>query len=722
MASTFIDPGLVTSVLDLRPGDHLCLIYDDDPAEQLPLILPFIRQGLENGERCVYVADDHTAAAFRTALADYGVDVPSEEAAGALLLWTRADWRQSGDLDSARKAEQVRGMIGTALSRGFKGIRFGVEMTWTLGPDIDPDDLRHWEATINAIFTPELPARIICQYSRSRLSPRVVQAGICTHPIVAVGDEMMANPFYEGPAILTGFPYGSHASGPDHVDWMVAQMRWVKALDREREQRIRAEAQADASQAMAQLAAIVESSEDAIVSKSLDGTIRSWNPAAERIFGYSADEMIGRSIRLIIPQDRQHEEDEVLGRIISGDRVDHFETVRVRKDGREIVVSLTISPIRDAAGTVIGASKVARDITEKRQAEDAVRKSEDRFRTLTGLAPVGIFVTDVSGECSFVNEHWQSLAGIASADAVGEGWLRALHPDDAERVASEWSAAAGSGRPFESEYRFRRPDATVVWLQGRAEALRGPHGEVTGYIGTITDITELKKLQLAREEFLGLMSHELRTPITTVYGAARVLEVRSDRIDEDSRIELVRHIRENAERLNRMIENLLVLARLDAKKSADAEPVLIAHVVREVARTFAVSRKREPLSVEVEPDLPLVAGQTGLVEHILQNLLTNAEKYSEPGAEISLRVVRDGERVVVSVLDRGIGVAPGEEELLFEQFYRSPRSSSATGGAGLGLTVCLRLVEAQHGRIWAERREGGGLIVSFTLPCMSGAT
>src|SRR5581483_741939 len=139
--SATIDPGLVREVLALRPGQHLCLIYDEDPREQMPALLPFISQGLERNEQCVYIADDFTLNELRDALTAYAIDVETQQARGALKLWTREEWRQPGELNHVEKAAQVRRIIGDALSQ-FRGVRFCVEMTWTLGPDIDLELLR----------------------------------------------------------------------------------------------------------------------------------------------------------------------------------------------------------------------------------------------------------------------------------------------------------------------------------------------------------------------------------------------------------------------------------------------------------------------------------------------------------------------------------------------------------------------------------------------------
>ena len=180
---------------------------------------------------------------------------------------------------------------------------------------------------------------------------------------------------------------------------------------------------------------------------------------------------------MIIPEDRRDEECGIMDRIRGGERVEHFETVRISKDGTHIDVSLTVSPILDTSGRIIGASKVARNISERIQAAQAVRESEQRFRTLANHAPVGIFQTNLAGETTFVNEAWCQLAGLSPEDATGDGWINAVHPDDRERVIRDWQVACAAGLPSHTEFRFRRPDGSVAWLQGNAEPLRDPLGQ-----------------------------------------------------------------------------------------------------------------------------------------------------------------------------------------------------------------------------------------------------
>lgn len=248
---------------------------------------------------------------------------------------------------------------------------------------------------------------------------------------------------------------------------------------------------------LALMAAIVSSSDDAIISKTLDGIITSWNAGAERLFGYSAAEVIGQPILKLIPEERHNEEQEIIERIRCGFSVDHFETERVAKSGKRLQLSLTVSPIRDPQGRIIGASKVARDISERLLAAEVMRDSEERFRTLASNAPVGIFQTDLAGNTLFVNKAWCDLSGLQPSDARGDGWINAVHPLDRERVIRDWQSACAQCMPSHTEFRFRRPDGSIAWLQGNAEPLCDPQGTMLGYIGTVADITSRKLAEQA---------------------------------------------------------------------------------------------------------------------------------------------------------------------------------------------------------------------------------
>ncbi|MFL5779066.1 MAG: ATP-binding protein [Chloroflexota bacterium] len=255
---------------------------------------------------------------------------------------------------------------------------------------------------------------------------------------------------------------------------------------------------------------------------------------------------------------------------------------------------------------------------------------------------------------------------------------------------------------------FTAADASLVNTIGRA--LAGPIELAARYDAE-------RRAGLLREAFIGVISHELRTPITTIYGMSRVLRQRIESLDPDERVRMVGDIEAEADRLRRLVEDLLVLSRAEGGQIALArEPVLVAHVIR---RTVAAEAGRWPdheLRIDVSRDLPVASGEETYVEQVLQNLLTNATKYSAPGSEVRVEGLVEDNEVVVRVLDRGIGLPDGANEAVFELFYRAPGAIRTAPGAGIGLFVCRQLVEAMGGRIWALPRPGGGSEFGFSLP------
>jgi signal transduction histidine kinase/ActR/RegA family two-component response regulator len=230
---------LARRMLELQDGDHLCLLYEKDPAEQMPALAPFIQDGLSRDEQFIYIADDQTVDQLAEHLEQGGMDVGKECDRGALKLWTRREWRQPGRLSSEKKSLQVLQFLDEASRAGFKGSRFAVEMTWVLGPDIDAKLLEHWEATLNNIFYPGFPGKIVCQYNRSRLSPEVIFASLRTHPLAVFGDEVYANLFYEAPLILDGNGTGQGKSAAARVEWIISQLKRARAAETAREELIR---------------------------------------------------------------------------------------------------------------------------------------------------------------------------------------------------------------------------------------------------------------------------------------------------------------------------------------------------------------------------------------------------------------------------------------------------------------------------------------------------
>ena len=258
------------------------------------------------------------------------------------------------------------------------------------------------------------------------------------------------------------------------------------ALDRSDAERRRG------SESMRRLAAIVESSSDAILGKTLEGVITSWNPGAETMYGYSAREMVGRSIETVIPSDRVTEFKNVLRRVASGELVRHYESLRVHKDGRTLPVSLSISPVKDDAGNVIGISTIARDISERKQAEEALRRSEARYRSLITATAQIVWSTNSHGQVEEDMPMWRAFTGMSVEQIAGSGWLNSLHPDDRETTQQVWQKAWQERGQYDTEYRIRRRDGEYRSFAVRGVPVLEEDGSVREWVGTCTDITERK--------------------------------------------------------------------------------------------------------------------------------------------------------------------------------------------------------------------------------------
>ena len=254
------------------------------------------------------------------------------------------------------------------------------------------------------------------------------------------------------------------------------------------------------------LAAIVESSDDAIIGKTIEGVITSWNTGAERIFGYTAGEIIGRPITVLIPPERHAEEHEILKRLSRGERIEHYVTTRIRKDGSLLVISLSISPIKESTGKIIGASKIARDITERQRSAEALRQSERLFHLLADSAPMMVWLSGKDKLCTFFNKRWLDFRGRTLQQELGNNWAEGVHPEDLERCLDTYVTAFDVRKEFEMEYRLRRHDGVYRWILGKGIPLFGSEDAFTGYIGSCVDITERKEA----EEALRVAEEQLR--------------------------------------------------------------------------------------------------------------------------------------------------------------------------------------------------------------------
>ena len=311
-------------------------------------------------------------------------------------------------------------------------------------------------------------------------------------------------------------------------------------------------------------------------------------------------------------------------------------------------------------------------------------------------------------------------------------YLDTIHPDDRGAFESAIGSTMEPGGPdtFELDFRVVWPDGAVHWTHGAGRLFRDDEARPVRMIGTGQDITDRRRILedrdrlldeerragAFREAFVDVISHELRTPITTIMGLAQILARPGRSDDEASRMALLEDVRSEAERLHRLVEDLLVLSRVErGRLEVEAEPIEPRRLLEKIVAHEARELPTITVETDLEPDLPIVAGETTYLEQIVRNLLNNAAKYTPIGSRVVVSARKAAGDIEVRVTDDGPGIPAASVDRIFELFYRDPSSSRLVAGSGIGLFVCASLVEAMGGRIWASRPAAGGTEIGFTL-------
>jgi len=486
-----------------------------------------------------------------------------------------------------------------------------------------------------------------------------------------------------------------------------------------------------AEEVQALLGAIVSSAEDGILSKKLDGVVTTWNASAERLFGYTAEEIIGNPNIHLTPPELQHEEEVILESILAGEAIEHYETKRLTKNGRRLQVSLTISPIMDAKGTVIGASKIVRDITERKQVEESLRESVERFRVSALAVNDLIWTNNAQGMMEGEQPGWANFTGQTIEEYQGHGWARVVHPDDAQPTIEAWNAAVAEKRLFEFEHRVCRHDGAWRTCLVRAVPVFDRHGEIREWVGVHNDITERKQTSAAlitakedaeaasrsKDNFLAALSHELRTPLTPVLMMATALAGDSS-LPPETR-EQLDMMRRNIELEARLIDDLLDFSRiLHSKFSMERVTTDIHDLLNHTEEFIRSDGFGKKLQVRLNPAAArhhALADPTRL-QQVFWNLLRNAVKFSPDGSSIIVSTYNDAEgKIFVSVADEGIGIRAEMLPQIFNAFEQGDASGEHRyGGLGLGLAISSAIITAHGGQLRAAS-DGLGHGSKFTV-------
>ena len=496
-----------------------------------------------------------------------------------------------------------------------------------------------------------------------------------------------------------------------------------------------------AQQTISSLASVVESTSDAVIGKTLDGTIISWNKGAERIYGYTAEEVVGRSISILFPPDQTDDLRQIVDRLKRGERIDNYEARRVRKDGQIIYTSVSISPTKDAAGKVNSASAIARDITERQRAEEALRAKEAQLRLITDITPV--MLTQCSRELryQFVNRAYAERFGLTPEQIMGKP-VREIMGEEAYEAIRPYVEIVLEGRPVEYEaeipysrigQRFMR----VAYMPDRDE-----QGQVVGWMASLSDITERKRAEAEREqllareqaaraeaeaasrlkdEFLATVSHELRTPLNAMLGWTSLL--RTGRLEGPRAQRALETIDRNVRLQAQLIEDLLDVSRIiTGKLRLNLSPVDLVSLVEETLESMRPTAEAKGVFLEslLEPLAGPLSGDAQRLQQIVWNLLSNALKFTPSGGRVVVQLSRTHAEAELTVRDTGQGIAPDFLPYVFERFRQASGGSTRKyGGLGLGLAIVRYLVEAHGGEISAQSEgEGKGAVFTVRLPLL----
>jgi PAS domain S-box-containing protein len=514
------------------------------------------------------------------------------------------------------------------------------------------------------------------------------------------------------------------------------------------------------------LAAVVESSDDAIIGKTLDGTITSWNRGAEKVFGYSSSEAVGKSMRMLLPPGRANEESDILARIGRGERLDHFETVRVRKDGKEIDISATISPVKNRSGMIVGASKIARDITERKQAqqrlagqaEELARRADELTQSRHALEAQtlmlgsvlnsmveGLVVADEQGKFIIWNPTATKIIGLGGTDLPAEEWTQhyGLYlPDTVTPFSIEDTPLlrAIHGEASTAEMFVRNREIPMgAWIEASASPLKDKDGVVRGGMVAFRDITQSKEderrihklnreleervtertaqLEVANHEleaFAYSVSHDLRAPLRHIAGFTRILV---EEFGPALPAEVQKHLRnidQGAHRMGQLVDELLNLTQI-GRQALAVQMTDLSSVVKDVVTMLEPEIDGRQVEWRIAA-LPFVECDPVLIRQVFQNLIGNALKYSRPRSPAVIEIghsEKDNEPVIF-VKDNGVGFNMKYADKLFGVFQRLHRSEEFEG-IGVGLATVHRILQKHDGRVWAEAELERGATFYFTL-------
>lgn len=501
-------------------------------------------------------------------------------------------------------------------------------------------------------------------------------------------------------------------------------------------QSVRAEA------GLAELAAILGGSDEAIIGKNLDGRITTWNNGAELLFGYGAAEAVGQLFTLVLPPEHAIEMRNILLNIALGRRYIDFDAIGLRKNGERIDIALRVSPVRSADGSIIGASTIAYDTTERKRARLAVQQSEERYRSLVAATTSIVWLADGEGRFIAPQASWERYTAQSWPACQGFGWTEMLHPEDRTQMLVDLHNAIHMGALFEDTVRLWHAESRQFrYCVLRAVPVLKSDQSVREWVGTITDVddsaraeTAIREMNLELEQrvaartadlaaanheleaFSYSVSHDLRAPLRAIAGFSRiVLDSHGDDLLPEAQ-RLMHRIGANVERMDALITDLLTFSRMSrmpvTKRLLEPDALM-----REVAEELCAEQGERQIDLQIA-SLPSCSADPSLLRQVFVNLISNALKYtrSREVAKIEVSFESDDplKPPVYFVRDNGIGFDMRYAAKLFQVFERL-HSAQEAEGTGVGLALVQRIIERHGGQVWAHAVPDQGACFYFTL-------
>lgn len=452
------------------------------------------------------------------------------------------------------------------------------------------------------------------------------------------------------------------------------------------------------------------------------GIITTWNKGAEAHKGYTEAEILGQHFsRFYTPQDvAAGLPQRLLDTAAREGRVEH-EGWRVRKDGTQFWADVVITAIRDKNDALIGFSKVTRDLTERKAAEDQLRQFELLVKNVVDYA---IYLLDTEGHIKSWNKGAEAFKGYTESDILGESFTRFYTPEDQARglPMKLLGIARQEGHVEQQGWRVRK-DGSRFWADVVITAIRNPQGQLTGFAKITRDLTEQKRADSLKDEFLSILSHELRTPINAIMGFGSILEDGLAGPLSDTQQNYLRKMLSGADTLLSLVNDLLDMSRIQAGKfGLHPSRVMVPAIVESNLGTLQplAEQKNQRLINLVPGDLPPVIADGQRIGQVVINLVNNAIKFSPPATDIVVTACLKGEMIRCEVKDHGPGIRHEDLDLIFKRFTQLDMGPTRpAGGTGLGLSITKALVEAHGGQVGVDSVVGEGSTFWFTLPLVA---